>query len=85
MHSPHLTHLLRNSFSSREPGGLINAGSENPDFERGIDFSSGTATTPESYLLRTNWSEKDPKEIWRTYIQLARSKMPSESPRATWG
>lgn len=27
-------------------------------------------STSGSYLLRTNWSEKDPKEIWKTYIQL---------------
>ena len=27
-------------------------------------------TASGSYLLRTNWSEKDPKEIWKTYIQL---------------
>ena len=26
--------------------------------------------TSGSYLLRTNWTEKDPKEIWNTYIQL---------------
>jgi transposase len=26
--------------------------------------------TSGSYLLRTNWTEKDPKEIWKTYIQL---------------
>jgi transposase len=27
-------------------------------------------STSGSYLLRTNWTEKDPKEIWNTYIQL---------------
>lgn len=27
-------------------------------------------STSGSYLLRTNWAEKDPKEIWKTYIQL---------------
>lgn len=27
-------------------------------------------STSGSYLLRTNWTEKDPKEIWKTYIQL---------------
>jgi transposase len=27
-------------------------------------------STSGSYLLRTNWAEKDPKEIWNTYIQL---------------
>src|SRR3990172_8734494 len=27
-------------------------------------------STSGSYLLRTNWKEKDPKEIWNTYIQL---------------
>lgn len=26
--------------------------------------------TSGSYLLRTNWTEKDPREIWKTYIQL---------------
>ncbi|HLD41492.1 MAG TPA: hypothetical protein VJB06_00510, partial [archaeon] len=23
-----------------------------------------------NYLLRTNWNEKDPKKLWKTYIQL---------------
>lgn len=27
-------------------------------------------STSGSYLLRTNWTEKDPREIWKTYIQL---------------
>ena len=27
-------------------------------------------STSGNYLLRTNWTEKDPKEIWKTYIQL---------------
>ena len=27
-------------------------------------------STSGSYLLRTNWKEKDPGEIWKTYIQL---------------
>ena len=27
-------------------------------------------STSGSYLLRTNWKEKDPREIWKTYIQL---------------
>jgi len=27
-------------------------------------------STSGSYLLRTNWTEKDPKKIWKTYIQL---------------
>jgi transposase len=31
------------------------------------DWASHTAG---SYLLRTNWPEKDPRELWKTYIQL---------------
>lgn len=27
-------------------------------------------STTGSYLLRTNWTEKNPREIWKTYIQL---------------
>jgi len=46
MHSPHFTQRLRNSFSSSEPGGLINLDSENPDKESGVDLIRGTAVIP---------------------------------------
>src|SRR5512139_1480652 len=53
MHSPHFTHLFRNSLSSGEPGGLMSLGWENPDFERGIDLIKGTAITPDSTEVTT--------------------------------
>jgi len=46
MHSPHLTHLLRNSFSAILPGGLITLGLRNSSFKKGFDLTRGTDNIP---------------------------------------
>ena len=48
IHSPHFTHLFRNSFSSSAPGGLSNPGSEKCVPTKGVDLIIGTAMNPES-------------------------------------
>ncbi len=53
IHSPHLTHRFRNSFSSREPGGLRSLGLGTPVFKSGVVFNKGTATTPASIEVTT--------------------------------
>src|SRR5664279_1698669 len=48
MHSPHFTHLARNCFSSREPGGRINLGSAAPAcLLIAVILISGTAIRPD--------------------------------------
>ena len=46
MHSPHLTHLFRNSCSSRDPGGRIKVASENPVFDKTFERIRGTVMRP---------------------------------------
>jgi hypothetical protein len=38
-----------------------------------------------NYLLRTNWTEADPKTLWRTYIQLTEVEDAFRPPNTIWG
>src|SRR5664280_1914166 len=54
MHSPHFTHLARNCFSSKEPGGRINLGSAAPAcLLIPVILIRGTAARPDKIVPMT--------------------------------